>query len=216
MKPDLSTLRAAVVEFGGYSRPDRSWAALLAATDPAIDLALPAHREAAHRWLNAWGCRIRYPRTGEPQVFDTGLAAWWDRWGGALPPVETRIGELTDERIAELGDCFGDLAATPAAASRSLGPTAASKLLFALRPNSVMPWDDLIAQKLHGARDRAAYVAHLALGRGWALDLLAEAGTDEPALVELLGRPGRSLAKLLDEFCYLVHTRNWSAAAGSA
>ncbi|MEU4803949.1 hypothetical protein [Actinosynnema sp. NPDC023587] len=214
MKPDLSTLRAAVAEFGGYSQPDRSWAALLAATAPAVDLALPAHREAAHRWLNAWGCRIRYPKAGEPQVFDEGLAAWWDRWRGALPAARTRIGELTDERIAELGECFAALVATPAATTRSLGPTAASKLLFALRPNSLMPWDDLIAQKLHGARDRTAYAAHLALGRGWALDLLAESGADEPELVERLGRPGRSLAKLLDEFCYLVHTRNWSVTVG--
>ncbi|MBB5958152.1 hypothetical protein FHS29_004760 [Saccharothrix tamanrassetensis] len=201
-------------QFGGYTQPDRSWTALLAATDPAIDLARSAHREAAHRWLNAWGCRIRYPRPGEPQVFDRGLAEWWERWHVALPQPVTRIGELTDEEIEQLGGCFAELAATPAAARRSLGPTAASKLLFALRPNSLMPWDDLIAQALHGARDRAAYVAHLRLGRGWALDLLAEAGTGETDLVARLGRPGRSLAKLLDEFCYLVHTRNWSVTVG--
>ncbi len=214
MNPDLTTLRAAVTEFGGYTAPDKSWAALLAATGPGIDLSLAAHRVAAHRWLNAWGCRIRYPRDGEPQVFDQGLAVWWDRWHTALPEHETRMGGLTDERIAELGDCFGDLTATPAAISRSLGPTAASKLLYALRPNSLMPWDDMIAQGLHGARDRAAYVAHLTLGRGWALDLLAEAGTGEPELVAALDRPGSSLAKLLDEYCYLVHTRKWSVAVG--
>ncbi|CCH31353.1 hypothetical protein ABZ816_03650 [Actinosynnema sp. NPDC047251] len=214
MKPDLSTLRAAVVAFGGGTEPEKSWTVLLAATAPAIDLALPAHREAAHRWLNAWGCRIRYPKAGEPPVFDTALAAWWERWHAALPTARTRLGGLADEQIAELGACFADLVATPAAATRSLGPTAAAKLLFALRPNSLMPWDDLIAQKLHGARDGTADVAHLTLGRTWAVELLAEAGTDEPDLVAQLGRPGRSLAKVLDEYCYLVHTREWSAAAG--
>ncbi|RKT54850.1 hypothetical protein C8E97_3499 [Saccharothrix australiensis] len=207
-------MRAAVEEFGGYAQPDRSWAALLAATAPAIDLSVPAHRAAAHRWLNAWGCRIRYPKDGEPPVFDEALAAWWEHGHAALPPAGTRIGELTDEAIEALGDCFAELSAAPAAARRSLGPTAASKLLFALRPAGLMPWDDLIARGLHGGRDRAAYTAHLRLGRSWARDLLAEAGVDEQALVARLGRPGHSLAKLLDEYCYLVHTRNWSVTDG--
>ncbi|GAA1349039.1 hypothetical protein [Saccharothrix algeriensis] len=214
MKPDLATLRAAADQFGRYTRPDRSWAALLAATAPAVDLGRAAHRAAAHRWLNAWGCRIRYPRDGEPAVFDQGLAAWWERGRAGLPEPGTRLGELTDAEIEAVAGCFADLAATPAAARRSLGPTAAAKLLFAVRPDSLMPWDDLIARRLHGARDRAAYAAHLRLGRGWALDLLAEAGADEPALVAALGRPGGSLAKLLDEFCYLVHTRGWSVTVG--
>lgn len=214
MKPDLETLRAAVLDFGGYAQPDRSWEALALATAPAVDLALPAHRAAAHVWLNAWGCRIRKRRDGEPDVFGQGIAAWWDRWHGTLPAVDTWMADLTDEQIDAMVDCFADLVATRVAPTRSLGPTAASKLLFALRPNTFMPWDEMIALRLHGGRDAVAYAGHQRLGREWARELLAEAGSDEAALAARLGRPGRSLAKMIDEYCYLVFTRDGAITVG--
>jgi len=214
VKPDLETLRAAVFEFGGYAQPDRSWAALAEATAPAIDLAVPAHRDAMHVWLNAWGCRIRKRREGEPDVFGQGIGDWWSRWHATLPSVDTWMADLTDEQLDGLAECFADLVAARVAPTRSLGPTAASKMLFALRPNTVMPWDEMIAQRLHGARDGVAYANHQRLGGQWARDLLAEAGMAEPALADLLGRPGRSLAKMIDEYCYLVFTRDGAVTTG--
>ncbi|MDU0292339.1 MmcQ/YjbR family DNA-binding protein [Saccharothrix longispora] len=215
MEPDLASLRAAVAEFGGFDQPERSWAVLTAATGSSIDLGVPAHRDAVHVWLNAWGCRIRTPRPGEPRVLDTGLEAWWAEWRDGLPDPAARLARLTDEEVERLGECFAALSATAAArhgrGTRTLGPTAASKLLFALRPNSLPPWDNLIAQRLHGARDGVAYRAHLRVTRGWAVRLLAEAGVPEPELLDALGRPGRSLAKVIDEYCYLVFTRGWTA-----
>lgn len=215
MKPDLITLRAAVAEFGGTTTPEKSWTVLAAATAPAFDLGLSAHRTAAHVWLNAWGCRIRTPRPGEPPVLDESLAAWWATWRDALPDTGTWLAELSDEQVERLGEAFAALSASAAATtprgSRTLGPTAASKLLFALRPNSLPPWDNMIADRLHGGRDGVAYRAHLRLTRGWAAELLAEAGVPEPELLDGLGRPGRSLAKVIDEYCYLAFTRGWSA-----
>ncbi|ATE54174.1 hypothetical protein [Actinosynnema pretiosum] len=221
MTPTLAALRASTLAFSPLpDRPDPSWLVLEAATAPAIDLALPAHRDAAHAWLNAWGCRIRKPRPGEPGVFDAAIADWWDGWSAELPAPDDWLVDLADDRLDALAACFTALAASPAAPTRTLGPTAASKLLFALRPKALMPWDNLIAQGLHGARDGRAYRAHLATGRGWARAVLAEAAAEaaeavaEPALVAGLGRTGWSLAKVLDEYCYLVHTRGWVPPAG--
>jgi hypothetical protein len=90
---------------------------------------------------------------------------------------------------------------------RSLGSAAASKLLHALRPRALMPWDEAIADHLHGARDAAAYAAHQRVGRAWAAALLAGAGVGEETLAGLPGRPGRTLAKMLDDYCYLRFTR---------
>ena len=212
MEPDLQTLRAAVVAFGGAG--DRSWAALAEATAPALNPLRPVHRRALRIWLNAWGCRLRYPRAGEPDPFDLGLARWW-RWrGAALVGSDGRLARLTDEQIGYAAECYADLAALPIAlgnGARSLGPTAASKLLYALRPAALMPWDAAIAKHLHGARDSAAYARHLRLGRDWALRILAEGGgdeaKDEAALADALGQPGRTLAKMLDDYCYLEITR---------
>ncbi|MEV0405012.1 hypothetical protein [Actinoallomurus sp. NPDC050550] len=210
LRPDLESLRAAVTAFGGFTGADRASAALALATAPRPDLTVPAHRRALLAWLNSWGCRIRYPRPGEPDLFDLSVGAWWTRRRHALPDEDTALSALTDEAIAELGECYEDLAAAQVgspARPRALGPTAASKLLHALRPKALMPWDEAIADHLHGARDAAAYTAHQRLGRAWATGLLAEAGVDEEELADRLGRPGRPLAKMLDDYCYLRFTR---------
>jgi hypothetical protein len=205
----LRTLRVAVAEFA-TAGPDTSWQTLLGATAPAIDLSRPAHQQAALRWLNAWGCRIRYPRPGEPDVAGAGLGRWWAQWSAALPAAGVTLAELADPAIDALGPAYAALVATPVSApprARGLGPTAATKLLYALRPAALMPWDAAIADSLHRGRDAAAYVAHQRLGREWAVRVLAEAGLDEPALAVSLGQPDRTLAKMLDDYCYLAYTR---------
>lgn len=208
--PDLRSLRSAVAAFGGSAGTGNSSAEPGQATPLELDPSLPEHRRALLSLLNAWGCRIRYPRPGEVDLFDLKVGEWWTRWYDAMPDTETSLAELTDEMITVLGECYADLAATPvgqAGRVRSLGPTAASKLLYALRPRAVMMWDEAIARRLHGARDAAAYSGHQRLGRAWARRLLAEAGLDEKSLAVTLGCPGRSLAKMLDDYCYLRFTR---------
>lgn len=197
--PGLDRLREAAEVFGAFPGVDRSWLALVADTAPGLDLSRAAHRTALHRWLNAWGCRIRYPRDGEPDPLGTGLAAWWERH--ALP--EAPLAALTDRETARLAAAYGDLAALPLG-RRTLGPTAAAKALFALRPRTVMPWDAAIATRLHGGRDAAAFERHLRTGRAWARAALAESGLDEEALAAGLGRPGIPLAKVFDEYLYVT------------
>lgn len=217
VEPTLETLRAAVLDFGGYAKPDAAWETLRGVTAPELDPARAAHRKALHAWLNAWGCRIRYPRPGEPDVFDAGIGAWWARWGARLPDPGTSIVDLTDDEITTIGEGYTELAAAIIAQPRrSLGPTATSKLFYALRPVTLMPWDEMIANTLHGReRDGSAFAAHQRLGRDWGRRLLAEAGTGESGLAEAFGCPGRSLVKMLDDYCYIVFTRDARAAAAS-
>jgi hypothetical protein len=209
--PSVDELRAALAGPGALGPVDRSADALRAATAPAIDLSQPSHRAALHQWLNAWGCRIRYPRPGEPDRFDVGLAEWWSRRGRRLRRIDEPLADLTDRDIGAVADAYDDLRGVPVATDarghdRTVGPTAAAKCLYALRPRSVMPWDLMIAERLHGGRDRDAFARHLALGRAWARSLLAQSGLDEPALVAELGRPDASLARVLDEYCWLRWT----------
>jgi hypothetical protein len=138
------------------------------------------------------------------------LAEWWARWGVALPARAPTLAELDDAAIDALGPAYAALVAVPMSGpprARGLGPTAATKLLYAMRPAALMPWDAAIADCLHRGRDAAAYVAHQRLGREWAIRVLAEAGLDEPALAASLGQPDRTLAKMLDDYCYLAFTR---------
>jgi hypothetical protein len=207
--PDFAALKEAVTAYARYTRTDECWAVFCAATAPQPDLATPAHRLAALRWLNSAGCRIRYPRQGEPDIFDTEIARWWERWRHSMPAPQARLADLDDTEIATAGACYEELAGTAVAVTpvtRTLGPTAAAKLLHALRPGALMPWDAAIAQRLHGTRDAVGYASHQRLGRAWGRALLGAADTGEDQLSALLGRPGRPLAKMLDEYCYITFT----------
>jgi len=209
--PSVAELRTALAGPGALGPVDRSADALRAATGPAIDPSQPSHRAALHRWLNAWGCRIRYPRPGETDRFDLGVAEWWSRQGGQLRRIDRPLAHLTDREIGAVADAYEDLRGVPVATDarghdRTVGPTAAAKCLYALRPRSVMPWDLMIAERLHGGRDRDAFARHLTLGRIWAQSLLAQSGLDEATLVAELGRPGATLARVLDEYCWLRWT----------
>ena len=150
--PTVAELERAVLEFGGYANVDRSWTVLSEVTGAEADPSRQEHRQALFTWLNAWGCRLRYPRPGEPDVFDTELAVWWTEHAAHLPGTGESLIDLSDAQVAALGECFAGLAAMPAVGgprSRALGSTAASKLLYALRPKTLMPWDEAIATRLH-------------------------------------------------------------------
>ena len=200
--PDLAGLHEAAVVFNGFAGADTSWSRLVETSAPGLNLGKAAHRELLLRWLNSWGCRIRYPRDGEPAPFDTGIAAWWRAWRAALPPVS--LVHLSDHDIDQAASAYAALSATVVGPRRTLGPTAAAKALFALRPAAIVPWDAAIATRLHGGRDRAAFHRHLRLGRAWAAAIIAEAGGDEAGVAEIVGRPGMSVAKILDEYLYVT------------
>jgi hypothetical protein len=202
----LAQLRTSAQVFAAYTGVDRTWLELRELTAPGPDLTDPVHRTALHRWLNSWGCRLPYPREGEPYVLGEGLAAWADKH----PLPGTHLPDLTDPEIDALATAYADLAHLPAKSpprSRTLGPTAAAKALYALRPHTVMPWDAAIAGELYGARDGAAFARHLRTGRAWARAVLAESGLDADALVADLGRPAVTLPKVLDEHLYVTITR---------
>jgi hypothetical protein len=207
----LEGVRVATSRFAASFGVDGSDSGLAPPTGDEVDLSLVDHRQALHRWLNAWGCRIRYPRPEEPDLFDVGVAAWWSRRGGDVVILTASLSELDDDQIARLGAAFEDLSAMSIARSaagieRTMGATASAKALYALRPRAVMPWDMAIARRLHGGRDGAAFAGHLRLGREWGRQLLRETGWDETRLAAELGQPGASLARLLDQYCYVRFT----------
>ena len=216
--PTVADLRRAATVFRGFVNVDAAWLRVRAdiaaeggarsvpGADPGWDLSAAGHRTALLRLLNAWGCRIRYPRPGEPDPFDGAAAAWWRTWSAALPAGE--LADLSEAAVDAVAAAFGQLCAVPVSSTprRTLGPTAAAKALYALRPRAVMPWDAAIAQARHGARDAEAFGRHQRLGRGWARAVLAESGLAAAELPAALGRPAVSLAKVLDEYLYVTVT----------
>jgi hypothetical protein len=207
--PTVAALAHSVAVFNGFANVDGAERRFATDTAPRTDLDRADHRAALLRFLNAWGCRIRLPRPGEPDWFDVGIATWWAVFARALPRAP--IDRLSDGAIRRLEAPFDALATTRVAPNRTLGSTAAAKALYALRPRSVVPWDAAIAATLHGARDGAAFGRHLALGRAWANAVLSELSQPGRTVTAarapaLLGRGGVSLAKILDEYAFVTIT----------
>jgi len=177
------------------------------------DLANPEHAERLRVWLNQWLCRIGYPGLGD-DVFADSLATWWRAFKDTLLDLSDGLAQLTDVQLQMVSDAYGDLYVRPAAigrtgSTRRVGPTAAAKLLYFVRPAAVTAWDNKISLRTGGGRDEAAFLRHLTMCRAWATSLEAEGrqlGLQPDEIGLYLNRPTSSVAKLLDEWLYATIT----------
>jgi hypothetical protein len=197
-------------QFTGDQAVAAAWHDLGGEPDPAD----PAHAARLRILLNQWTCRIGYPPPGQPDVFVGSLANWWADTNGLLPTSRLRLAQLTDAQLQAVGRGYAELYRRPAAVSRSgtirsFGPTATAKLLYFLRPLAITAWDHAISVRTGHGGDGAAFLRHLTTCRGWARELEAEARRRrlEPAEIgPSLGRPGSSVAKLIDEWLWATIT----------
>jgi hypothetical protein len=181
----------------------RSWHAMQAETGGAIDLGTLEHREVVHRWLNRWGCRLPYDRDGNETTTVTSLEHWWQAHRTHLAPiVGVQLADITDDQIEISAEAFVELSRSRASVRRTIGPTAASKVMMGLSPRTFPAWDATIARTRYGGAGLNAYRDHLAITRGWALDL----GEGVSEIVD--DAAGITVAKLLDEWLYEHHTRS--------
>jgi hypothetical protein len=206
----LGRLEAILRGFGPLAGDDRSSIRLRRVTGGGLDLSVGAHRTALLAWLRAWGCRhLRVADTGRSS---RALAGWWRVHRASLPDPARPLVAMADRELELGAAAFDALATAPAAwrslpdgrASVSFGQTAAAKALFAIRPLAFPPWDEPIRATL-GLEDRA--------GRGYRtyLDQVADAlrrlssrlGVPVASLPDVLGRPGSSPPKLVDEYLWM-------------
>ena len=210
--PTLASLASVLPEYGKF-RFDRTLEAARNDIGRHPDLANLGHARRLRIWLNQWVCRIGYPGTGS-DVFADSLATWWDSAKDTLPPEDKRLAVLAEADLQAVSSAYGDLYIRPAAVSkngriRRVGPTAAAKLLYFVRPCAVTAWDKAISIRTGGGHDQAAFLRHLTTCRGWAVSLEGEGrelGLKPAEIGPYLGRPTSSVAKLIDEWLYATIT----------
>jgi hypothetical protein len=211
--PTISSLSTVLPQYGEF-RFDRTLEAARRDIGDEPDLADLAHAARLRIWLNQWTCRIGYPKAGGTDVFAVSLAKWQADAQGLLPADSQRLAHLSDVQLQAIGRAYAQLYRRPAAVSRTgqvrtVGPTAAAKLLYFLSPLAVTAWDKAISARTGRGNDDAAFVRHLTLCRNWAQDLEAEADTLGLKASEIgpsLHRPQSSVAKLIDEWLYATIT----------
>jgi hypothetical protein len=202
-----------LADFGALAGADASSQRLARATGGDVDLEVEAHRIAAIGWLRSWGCR-HLRRADTPKTSEA-LRTWWEDWGAQLPGHRETLTGLGPAELVLAGQAYGALRATPAASRNvkgrevdvTFGDTAAAKLLFALRPQVFPPWDESIRLAFGRPGGADAYARLLRLS-ATALDgLAARLAVGVSGLPEILGRPGSSPPKLVDEFLFIRITR---------
>jgi hypothetical protein len=183
------------------------------AAQPQLDPLRPEHQAALFRWLNEWGCR-QFAKQHHATVAAVSLVQWADRWLGSLPGSDTRLEDLSPAELERAAEAYGALH-TQIASHRGaratpvrFGATGAAKTLFALRPNVFAPWDDPIRVRLGLDGGAASFGTYLATVADDLRALAAEAGVSVAELPALVGRPRSTPPKLIDEYNWVVITRN--------
>ena len=212
----LGKLAVASFLFKSVTRYNDSLVKFRSATGDRIDLTIQKHRDELMKWLNAWGCRNL--SKDQHQVASQSVSDWYQTDCAALFNEKTSLWQLEDQEIETAADAYGSLK-DRIGARRSrygresevhIGETAASKILFAIRPKALMPWDEAmrIAFKCDGSPE--SYARYLKIIRNLAFhigDLCRNKGFQIDDLPQELGRPNSTVLALVNEYIWVTETR---------
>lgn len=202
-----------LAEFGSLAGSDSSSRKLGETTGGHLNLASEAHRIAAITWLRAWGCR--HLRRADTSRTSEALRTWWNDWGQRLPGEHETLTGLGEAELVLAEHAYDALRATPSARRTvrgheldvAFGDTATAKLMFALRPQAFPPWDEAIRLAFGRPGGGAAYVRMLRLSATALNGLARRLAVPVGDLPEVLGRPGSSPPKLIDEYLLIRITK---------
>ncbi len=178
-------------------------------TVPALDLTEQPHRMSLLKFLNSWGCRIK---EGDFDVAATQIKEWYESISSKLFPTTTGLLALTDSDLDTTEEAFKDLARRPCCTRKTFASVPTAKVLFALRPNALIPWDNAMLGHFRLNGSAASYRQHLLWARGQLQDLSGECTKRGFALADLptkIERPKSTLPKLIDEYLYVTVTNKF-------
>lgn len=184
-------------------------------TGGTLKLAKPGHRDHLLEWLNRWGCRFeidKFPKISEA------IGQWHRQYSAELCSSNRNLWQLSGQEIDVLGDAYEDLRDRTAfkykrggkLVNRHVGATAASKILFALKPRAAIAWDDLMRKRMRLDGKRLTYRQFLEFARSDLIDLGKHCEKHGFTLVDLpveLKRKKTTPAKLLGEYYWVTYTR---------
>ena len=186
------------------------------ATNPALELAIEKHRDALMDWLNDWGCRHLSKKNH--QVASESILKWYQTECTTLFSANTPLWQLDDRGLDTAANAYGSLKDRIGARHSRygnqlmvhIGPTAASKILLAIRPKALMPWDDAMRKAFgYGDASPESYFKYLLQIRDhtWHIEKLCRSkGFQIDNLPEKVGRAGSTVVELLNEYIW-VKTR---------
>jgi len=212
----LSKLAVAGIMFNSLTPYNYSLALFRSTTGDSMDLINSEHRNALMKWLNAWGCR--HLSEDQHQVASQSIFDWYQSTHAALFDNEKSLWELEDEELETAVHVYGSLK-DRVGAMRSrygndsevhIGATAASKILFAMRPKAMMPWDDAMRKSFGCDGSPLSYAKYLDAIRDLTLHidtLCRHKGFQIEDLPEKIGRANLTVLELINEYIWVTETR---------
>lgn len=212
----LSKLALAGVMYDSLTPFNRSLSLLNSDTGVRIDLTNPAHCLSLMKWLNDWGCRHLSENYHELASFS--ILNWYQKDGASLFPDKKPIWDLADNELEIAANAYGSLQEKTGAwrvhggrkTEVHIGATAASKILFAIRPKALMPWDEAMrisfscdgspesySRYLKTIRNLTNHIKSLCMSKSFEID----------DLPNKLGRPDSTVLALVNEYIWVTETR---------
>lgn len=164
-------------------------------------------------WLNEWGCR--HLAVDQHDVASASMCDWYKQKASLLPPPSKYLWELDDEELKDAAPAYESLrrrdgaerTKTKTGQMASIGPTAASKVLYALRPQALPPWDETMRKTLHFSAGASGYLGFLKMMRERARTLSEQCSTngfDITTLPTQLHRDKCTVVDLLNEHLWVA------------
>ena len=212
----LCKLAVTGLMFDSMTPYNKSLALFRTATGDSIDLANSEHRDALLKWLNDWGCR--HLSKDQHDVASNSILNWYKVDGASLFTNEKPLWDLKDGELKVAANAYGSLkdktGARPVRGGKKLevhiGETAASKILFAIRPKALMPWDDDMRKSSGCDGSPLSYAGYLSMIRDltFHIDTLCRRGGFQiEDLPEKIGRPNLTVVALINEYAWVTKTR---------
>jgi hypothetical protein len=212
----LCKLAVAGMLFNSLTPYNSSLALFRSVTGDSIDLANSEHRNALMKWLNDWGCR--HLSEDQHQVASQNILDWYQMNCGTLFSDRKHLWELGDHEIDTVTHAYGSLKDRIGARrfrhgydlDIHIGATAASKILFAVRPRAIMPWDDAMRKSFNCDGSLISYGKYLNMIRDitFRIDTLCRnKGFQIDDLPEKIGRSSSTVLELINEYIWVTETR---------
>jgi len=210
---DLGELAFGCYLYSRFTNYDNSYRELLNVTNGELDLKNSSHRKALLRWLNNWGCRQfakEYHRMASNE-----LLSWFYSYGNSLVPIGKNIWDLGEDDFVMIGYLYEKLLNCRASYrknknQRSLvrfGATGAAKILFALRPKVLLPWDNRIRSELGYDKSKSSYISFIKRVESEIDELAGDClrhGINLSDIPEILERSSPSVPKIMDEYYWVT------------
>jgi len=177
-----------------------------------------SHRQALIEWLNAWGCRNFYKKYHE--LASQELLHWYMQYQSCLPQKDKNIWELTSNDLDLIEKSYDSLIIKMAHYNKRkngettatlFGHTPSSKILFALRPKYLIPWDGAMRKEFKQKYKITTYKQFLIKVMAEIDELKISCQKNNFRLEDIPAKLNKSYAtipKLIDEYHWITITKN--------